>query len=102
MSSMQPGQGMPPGQGGYIGGPQRRMPMRTGQQLAIHIIRGVVVGVVALGIFIGGIGEITLGLTGGAVVCFVIAIPLAYYDLLIWFPSLRRRNRRNRRGQGRY
>ena len=73
---------------------QPRMPRRTGAQLAIHIARGVIWGVIAVGIAVGGIGEITLGVIGGAVLCFVIAVPLAYYDLLIWFPALRRRRRR--------
>lgn len=85
---------MPPGQAGYIGGPQGRRPKRTGAQLAVHIVRGVIWGVLAAGIAVGGVGEITLGAIGGAVLCFVIALPLAYYDLLIWFPGLGRRRRR--------
>jgi hypothetical protein len=38
----------------------------------------------------GGVAELTIGQMGGAVLCFVVAIPAAWYDYRIWTLKARR------------
>jgi hypothetical protein len=64
-------------------GPKPRM---TGYRIAC----GIIWAVIAVGIGAGGVAELTVGMIGGAVVCFVIAIPAAWYDYRIWALKARR------------
>jgi hypothetical protein len=55
-----------------------------------RIICGIIWAVLAAGIGAGGVGEVSIGNIGGAVVCFVIAIPAGWYDYRIWTLRARR------------
>jgi hypothetical protein len=67
---------LPPGPG----------PRMTGYR----IVCGLIWAVLAVGIGAGGVGELTIGNIGGAIVCFVIAIPAGWYDFRIWTLRARR------------
>jgi hypothetical protein len=55
-----------------------------------RILCGTIWAVLALGIGAGGVGELTIANIGGAVVCFIIAVPIAWYDYRIWTRKARR------------
>ena len=50
-----------------------------------RIVCGILWAVIAVGIGAGGVAEdLTIDQIGGAVICFVIAIPAGWYDYRIW------------------
>jgi hypothetical protein len=55
-----------------------------------RILCGMIWAVIALGLGAGGVGELTIGNIRGAVVCFIIAVPAAWYDYRIWTRKARR------------
>lgn len=55
-----------------------------------RILCGLIWAVIAVGIGAGGVAELTIGNIGGAVVCFIIAIPTGWYDYRIWTRKARR------------
>jgi hypothetical protein len=66
--------------------PPEPKPAMTGYRIAC----GIIWAVIAVGIGAGGVAELSIGMIGGAVVCFVIAIPAAWYDYRIWALKARR------------
>jgi hypothetical protein len=64
-------------------GPAPRM---SGYRIAC----GIFWAVIAVGIGAGGVAELTIDNIGGAVVCFVIAVPAGWYDYRIWALKARR------------
>jgi hypothetical protein len=66
--------------------PPEPAPRMSGYRIAC----GILWAVIAVGIGVGGIAELTINEIGGAVMCFVIAIPAAWYDYRIWAGKARR------------
>jgi hypothetical protein len=66
--------------------PPAPAPRMTGYR----IVCGIIWAVIAVGIGAGGIAELTIDNIGGAVLCFVVAIPAAWYDYRIWALKARR------------
>jgi hypothetical protein len=66
--------------------PPELVPRMTG----FRVICGLIWAVLAIGIGAGGVAELTIGQIGGAVLCFVIAIPAGWYDYRIWTRKARR------------
>ena len=66
--------------------PPELAPRMTG----FRVICGLIWAVLAIGIGAGGVAELTIGQIGGAVLCFVIAIPAGWYDYRIWTLKARR------------
>lgn len=55
-----------------------------------RILSGITWAVIAVVLGAGGVAELTVGNIGGAVLCFVIAVPAAWYDYRIWTLKARR------------
>jgi hypothetical protein len=67
------------------------MPFQPKQRMSgYRIVCGIVWGALALGIGAGGVAELTINNIGGAVVCFLVAVPSAWYDYRIWALKARR------------
>jgi hypothetical protein len=66
--------------------PPEPAPPMSGYRIACGLIWAVIAG----GIGAGGVAELTIGNIGGAVVCFIIAVPAAWYDYRIWTRKARR------------
>jgi hypothetical protein len=66
--------------------PPELAPRMTG----FRVICGLIWAVLAIGVGAGGVAELTIGQVGGAVLCFVIAIPAGWYDYRIWTLKARR------------
>jgi hypothetical protein len=49
-----------------------------------RIACGILWAVIAAGVGVGGVGELTIGNIGGAVVCIVIAALSGWYDYRVW------------------
>ena len=80
-----PGSGIGHGQGGALaraaipGGPGA-----AGRRSPVRVIKAVI-GAVLTGVFIaGGVGEVTIGNVGGAILSFVLAVVSAGYAVLVW------------------
>lgn len=56
----------------------------SGRLSAVRIISGVIWGVLALIFGAGGVGLVTIGNVAGAVLCFVMAVLAAWYDVRVW------------------
>jgi hypothetical protein len=83
--------GLSPEQLASLQGQQDRLSQRARQRMSgYRIVCGIVWGVLAIGIGAGGIGEVSIGNIGGAVLCFVIAVPAGWYDYRIWTRKARR------------
>jgi hypothetical protein len=50
----------------------------------VRISCGIIWAVIAVICGAGGIGEVTIGNAGGAILCFVIAAGSAWYDVRVW------------------
>jgi len=59
-------------------------PQAAGRRSAVRVINAVVWSVIALVCGAGGVGEITIGNVGGAVVTFVLAVFAAGYAVRVW------------------
>jgi hypothetical protein len=55
-----------------------------------RIVCGIIWGAIAVITAVGGVAELTIGLAGGAVVCFVIAAGTGWYDYRVWSFRARR------------
>jgi hypothetical protein len=67
------------------------LPPQPGRRMSgYRILCGIIWAVIALGVGAGGVAELTIGNVGGAVVCFLIAVPAAWYDYRIWARKARR------------
>jgi len=55
-------------------------PRLSGVRISCGIIWAVVTAICGA----GGIGEVTIGNVGGAIVCFVVAAGSAWYDVRVW------------------
>jgi hypothetical protein len=55
-----------------------------------RILCGIVWAVFTIIVGVGGVLELTISNTGGAIVCFVFAVPAAWYDYRIWTLKARR------------
>jgi hypothetical protein len=66
--------------------PPEPAPPMSGYRIAC----GMIWAVIAVGIGAGGVAELTIANVGGAVVCFIIAVPAAWYDYRIWTRKARR------------
>jgi hypothetical protein len=55
-----------------------------------RILCGIIWAVLAVGMGAGGVAELTIANIGGAVLCFAIALPAAWYDYRIWTLKARR------------
>jgi hypothetical protein len=68
----------------------------TPQQLAsrrmsrARIVCGVLWGLIAAVIGVGGVAELTIGNVGGAVVCLVVGVGSGWYDYRVWTFKARR------------
>ncbi len=61
------------------------LPGRTGRRMSTsRIVCGVIWGVIAVITLVGGVAELTIGVAGGAVVCFIVAAGSAWYDFRVW------------------
>jgi hypothetical protein len=56
----------------------------------VRISCGIIWAVIALICAAGGVGEVTIGNTGGAILSFVIAAGSAWYDVRVWTLRARR------------
>jgi hypothetical protein len=65
---------------------QAGAPRMTG----FRVLCGILWAVLAVGLGAGGVGELAVGQVGGAVLCFIIAVPAAWYDYRIWALKARR------------
>jgi hypothetical protein len=80
---------MPP-EPGY-GEPQPMGVVTTGRRMsASRIVCGITWGLIAAITGAGGIAELTIGIVGGAVLCFMIAVPAGWYDYRVWTFRARR------------
>jgi hypothetical protein len=55
-----------------------------------RILCGIIWAVFAVGMAAAAVAELSIGIIGGAVVCFVIAAPAAWYDYRVWTLKARR------------
>jgi hypothetical protein len=55
-----------------------------------RILCGIIWAVVAVGIGAGGVAELAIGSISAAVMCFVVAVPAAWYDYRVWALKTRR------------
>lgn len=55
-----------------------------GRLSGLRIACGVIWAVLALGMGAGGAGELTIGIPGAAIMCFVFAAGAAWYDIMVW------------------
>jgi len=82
MNSMPPEPGF--GVQGSMGErPARRMSVR-------RIICGIIWAVLTVILGAGGVAELTIDNTGGAVLCFVLAVGTGWYDVRVWTLRARR------------
>lgn len=80
-----------PPQAGYEREPQPMSMARAGRRMSVsRIICGVTWGVIAVITGVGGVLELTIGLVGAAVLCFVIAVLSGWYDYRVWTFRARR------------
>src|SRR5215472_7968144 len=90
MGSMSPAPGMPgSGNGGEQGNAFGRSaasaaPRPGGRLSGFRISCGILWAAIAVILGAGGVGELTIGNAGGAIVCFVIAVGSAWYDVRVW------------------
>jgi hypothetical protein len=70
---------------GYGAEPQPiGMPPAGRRMTASRIACGITWGLIAAITGVGGVAELTIGLVGGAVLCFVIAVATGWYDYRVW------------------
>ena len=62
----------------------------TARLSGVRISCGIIWAVIALICAAGGVGELTIGNTGGAILSFVIAAGSAWYDFRVWTCRARR------------
>jgi hypothetical protein len=63
----------------------------TGRRMTVsRIVCGIIWGAVAVITAVGGVAELTVGIVGGAVLCFVIAVLAGWYDYRVWTFRARR------------
>jgi hypothetical protein len=62
----------------------------AGPLSGVRISCGVIWAVIAVICAAGGIGELTIGIPGGAVLCFLVAAGSAWYDVRVWTLRARR------------
>jgi len=90
MGSMSPGPGIPDsGSGDERGSAAGRNAAAAARRPAgrlsgVRISCGIIWAVIAVICGAGGIGEVTIGNAGGAIVSFVIAVGSAWYDVRVW------------------
>ena len=86
MSSMPPEPGY--GEPQPIGMPSGPL---AGRRMSVsRIVCGITWGLVAVITAVGGVAELTIGVVGGAVLCFVIAVLAGWYDYRVWTVRARR------------
>jgi hypothetical protein len=78
----EPGYGAEPQPIGVTPGRQRMS--------ASRIVCGITWGAIAAVTGAGGVAELTIGIVGGAVLCFVIAAAAGWYDYRVWTSRARR------------
>ena len=77
--------------GGRVISRQEELQQRAALRMTgFRVLCGIIWAVLALGLGAGGVGELTIGQVGGAVLCFIIAVPAAWYDYRIWALKARR------------
>jgi hypothetical protein len=77
--------------GGRVISRQEELQQRAALRMTgFRVLCGIIWAVLALGLGAGGVGELTIGQAGGAVLCFIIAVPAAWYDYRIWALKARR------------
>jgi len=77
--------------GGRVISRQEELQQRAALRMTgFRVLCGIIWAVLAIGLGAGGVGELTIGQVGGAVLCFIIAVPAAWYDYRIWALKARR------------
>ena len=64
--------------------------MRAGRLSGVRISCGIIWAVIAVILAAGGVGEVTIGNAGGAILSFVVAAGSAWYDVRVWTSRARR------------
>jgi hypothetical protein len=84
-SGAQQGWGMTPEQIAYPDGRADMSGRPAARRMSTRrIIVGITWAVIALILGVGGFAELSAGITGGAVLCFVMAVGTGWYDYRVW------------------
>jgi hypothetical protein len=87
----QQGRGMTPEQIAYPGGRADLSGRPAARRMSTRrIIVGITWAVIALILGAGGFAELSAGITGGAILCFVLAAGTGWYDYRVWTFKARR------------
>ncbi len=88
-----PGTAMTPEQLAYQRSRRDELSRLAGRRLTVsRVVVGVVAALLAIGLGAGGVAELSIGIIGGAVLCFVLAVLCAWYCYRVWRPRARRRH----------